>query len=123
MHRWVQAAGTAAGVVLKRLDQAARTLVLVGYLDEIFFRGRPVLVGVEPGSMVWFLGTKAADRKGSTWSAALQRWIALGYVVSDAGTGLQAGIDQVQQHRRQTEGVRWRGAWTSFTRSRRRTGS
>ena len=55
--------------------------------------------------MVWFLGTKAADRKGSTWSAALQPWVAHGYVVSDAGTGLQAGIDQVQQHRRQTEGV------------------
>ena len=105
VHRWVQAAGTAAGVVLKRLDQAARTLVLVGCLDEIFFRRRPVLVGVEPRSMVWFLGTKAADRKGSTWSAALQPWMALGYVVSDAGTGLQAGIDQVQQHRRQTDGV------------------
>jgi hypothetical protein len=105
VHRWVQAAGTAAGVVLKRLDQAARTLVLVGCLDEIFFRRRPVLVGVEPQSMVWFLGTKAADRKGSTWSAALQPWTALGYVISDAGTGLQAGIDQVQQHRRQTDGA------------------
>jgi hypothetical protein len=103
VHRWVQAAGTAAGVVLKRLDQAARTLVLVGCLDEIFFRRRPVLVGVEPQSMVWFLATKALDRKGSTWSAALQPWTALGYVISDAGTGLKAGIDQVQEHRRQTD--------------------
>jgi hypothetical protein len=87
------------------LDQAARTLVLVGCLDEIFFRRRPVLVGVEPQSMVWFLATKAADRKGSTWSAALQPWTALGYVISDAGTGLQAGIDQIRQHRLQTDGV------------------
>ena len=101
VHRWVQA----AGVVLKRLDQAAKTLVLVGCLDEIFFRRRPVLVGVEPQSMVWFLATKALDRKGSTWSAALRPWTALGYVISDAGTGLQAGIDQVQQHRRQTDGA------------------
>jgi tetratricopeptide (TPR) repeat protein len=105
VHRWVQAAGIAAGAVLKRLDHAAKTLVLVGCLDEIFFHGRPVLVGVEPHSMVWFLGTKALDRKGSTWFAALQPWTALGYVVSDAGTGLQAGIDQTQRHRLQTDGV------------------
>jgi hypothetical protein len=105
VHRWVQAAGTAAGAVLKRLDQAARTSVLVGCLDEIFFHRRPVLVGVEPQSMVWFLATKAADRKGSTWSAALQPWTALGYVISDAGTGLQAGIDQMNRHRQQTDGA------------------
>jgi ribosomal protein L18E len=105
VHRWVQAAGIAARAVLKRLDHAAKTLVLVGCLDEIFFHGRPVLVGVEPHSMVWFLGIKALDRKGSTWFAALQPWTALGYVVSDAGTGLQAGIDQTQQHGLQTEGV------------------
>jgi hypothetical protein len=105
VHRWVQAAGTAAGAVLKRLDRAAKSLVLVGCLDEIFFYRRPVLVGVEPTSMVWFLGTKAADRQGSTWFSALQPWTALRYVVSDAGTGLQAGIDQMQGHRRQTDGV------------------
>ncbi len=105
VHRWVQAAGIAAGVVLKRLDGAAQTLVLVGCLDEIFFRRRPVLVGVEPHSMVWFLGTKALDRKGSTWSAALRPWTALGYVISDAGTGLQAGIDRSQQYRVETGGV------------------
>ena len=39
------------------------TLVLVGCLDEIFFHGRPVLVGVEPQSMVWFLGKKADNRQ------------------------------------------------------------
>src|SRR5271163_315754 len=105
VHRWVQAASAAAGIVLKRLDRAAKTLVLVGCLDEIFFHRRPVLVGVEPHSMVWFLGTKAADRKGSTWLAAVQPWTALDYVISDAGTGLKAGIDQLQEHRRQTEGV------------------
>jgi hypothetical protein len=105
VHRWLQAAGTAAGAVLERLDHAAKTLILAGCLDEIFFRGRPVLVGVEPQSMVWFLGTKAEDRKGSTWSAALQPWTALRYVVSDAGRGLQAGIDLMQQHRRQTDGA------------------
>jgi hypothetical protein len=48
VHRWVQAAGMAAGAVLKRLGHSARTLGLVGCLDEILFHRRPVLVGVEP---------------------------------------------------------------------------
>jgi hypothetical protein len=105
VHRWVQAAATAAGAVLKRLDLSAKTLVLVGCLDEIFFHRRPVLVGVEPTSMVWFLGTKAENCQGSTWWVALQPWNALRYLVSDAGTGLQAGIAQMQEHRRQTDQV------------------
>ena len=105
VHRWVQAAGTAAGVVLKRLDGCCRVLVLVGCLDEIFFHRRPVLVGVEPHSMVWFLGTKAANRKGSTWFGELRPWTALRYVTSDAGKGLQSGIAQMQQHRRDADRV------------------
>jgi hypothetical protein len=105
VHRWGQAAAKAAGTVLKRLDHAAQTLVLVGCLDEIFFHRRPVLVGVEPTSMVWFLGTKAANCQGSTWFDALQPWTALHYVVSDAGTGLQAGIAQTQEQRRQAKAV------------------
>jgi hypothetical protein len=105
VHRWVQAAAQAAAAVLKRLDQAAKTWVVVGCLDEIFFHRQPVLVGVEPTSMVWFLGTKAENRRGSTWAEALRPWPALQYVISDAGTGLQAGIAQMQQDRRQSEQV------------------
>jgi hypothetical protein len=105
VHRWVQAAGKAAGEVLKQVDYSCKTLVLVGCLDEIFFHGRPVLVGVEPRSMVWFLGKKAGNCQGSTWFEELQPWTSLDYVVSDAGTGLQAGINQMQQHRRETEQV------------------
>ena len=99
VHRWIQAAGQAAGRILKHLDARCQALVLVGCLDEIFFHRRPVLVGVEPTSLVWFLGQKADDRTGVTWSKALQNWTALQYVVADAGTGLQAGIAAVQQQR------------------------
>ncbi len=99
VHRWIQAAGQAAGRVLKHLDAQCKALVLVGCLDEIFFHRRPVLVGVEPASMVWFLGQKADDRTGATWAKALHDWAALEYVVADAGTGLQAGIAAVQQER------------------------
>jgi hypothetical protein len=105
VHRWGQAAAQAAGAVLKRLDHLAKALVVVGCLDEIFFRRRPVLVGVEPTSMVWFLGKKAENYQGSTWFAALQPWTALRYVASDAGSGLQVGILQMQEHRRQTGAV------------------
>src|SRR3954470_9736637 len=99
LHRWIQLAGLAAGQVLKLLDARCRALVLVGCLDEIFFHGRPILVGVEPASMTWFLGRKADDRTGATWAKALRDWGALSYVTADAGTGLQAGIATVQQER------------------------
>jgi hypothetical protein len=101
LHRWIQAAGRAAGRVLKVLDARCRVLVLVGCLDEIFFHGRPVLVGVEPASMTWFLGQKAHDHSGATWAQFLRPWSALSFVTADAGTGLQAGITTVQQERQE----------------------
>ena len=105
IHRWAQAADAAAGVVLKRLDRACQTLVLVGCLDEIFFRRQPVLVGIEPMSMVWFLGKKVASHNGLTWFAELQPWTSLSYVTSDAGAGLKAGIARMQKLRDQTNQV------------------
>jgi hypothetical protein len=101
LHRWIKAAGLAAGRVLRFLDARCQALVLVGCLDEIFFHGRPVLVGVEPASMTWFLGQKSNDRSGATWAKALRDWPALSYVTADAGTGLQAGIAAVQQERQE----------------------
>jgi hypothetical protein len=102
LHRWIKAAALAAGRVLKILDARCRAVVLVGCLDEIFFHGRPVLMGVEPASMAWFLGQKADDRSGATWANVLRDWDALEYVTADAGSGLQAGIATVQEERRET---------------------
>ena len=101
LHRWIQLAGLAAGQVLKLLDARCRALVLVGCLDEIFFHGRPILVGVEPASMTWFLGRKADDRTGATWAEALRDWDALSFVAADAGKGLQAGIAAVRRERQE----------------------
>ncbi len=105
IHRWVQAAGTAATRVLGQLDQSCRDLVLTGCLDEIFFNGRSVLVGVEPHSMVWFLGKKAENHQASTWFTELRPWNSLQYITADAGSGLQGGIAQLQQNRRATNQV------------------
>jgi hypothetical protein len=99
VHRGIEHAARMASRVLKVLDAQCKALVLVGCLDEIFFHGRPILVGVEPASMVWFLGQKAPDRSGATWAQALRVWPALSFVTADAGTGLQAGIATVQQER------------------------
>ena len=100
LHRWAQAAATAAGRILKQLDRSCQAFVLVGCLDEIFFHRRPVLVGVEPHSMVWFVGKKADNCQGATWFGELKPWSSLRSVVCDAGSGLQAGIAQFQQDHR-----------------------
>ncbi len=105
IHRWAQAAGDAAGVVLKELDHACSEFVQVGCLDEIFFHRQPVLVGVEPHSMVWFLGKEAENYQGSTWFRELQPWIWLRFVTSDAGGGLRVGLAQLQQYQRATNRV------------------
>jgi hypothetical protein len=105
VHRWLQAAATAAGAVLKRLDGCCIGLVLVGCLDEVFFHRKPVLVGVEAKCLIWFPVKKADNHQGSTWFAELGSWTSLGYVACDAGVGLQAGIARVQQHRLDTNPV------------------
>src|SRR5262249_38061956 len=107
VHRWVRAAATAAGKALERLDHSCRPLVLVGCLDEIFFHRRPVLVGVEPHSMVWFVGRRVDDCRGATWFRELKPWGALGAVIGDAGSGLQAGVAALRRARQEdpTEAV------------------
>ncbi len=89
----------AAGRVLDGLDQACRALVVTGCFDEIFFHGKPVLVGVEPHSMAWVLAEHAADRSGSTWTKALQGFDALEPAVVDGGRGLQRGLVDFQKQR------------------------
>lgn len=88
----MKACAEAAGRVLHGLDQACRNRVVTGCFDEIFFRGKPVLVGVEPHSMAWVLGKHAADRSGATWNEALEGFDALEQAVVDGGSGLQRGL-------------------------------
>jgi len=95
----VKACAEMAGGVLDRLNQACRALVVTGCFDEIFFHGKPVLVGVEPHSMAWVLGEHAADRSGSTWTKAVQGFDALEQAVVDGGRGLQRGLVDFQKQR------------------------
>jgi hypothetical protein len=96
----VKESAKTASHVLERLDHACRGLVITGCFDEIFFHGKPVLVGVEPHSMAWVLGTHAADRSASTWTGALQGFDALEQAVVDGGRGMQRGLADFQAQRK-----------------------
>ena len=99
LGRWVQAAARRAGAVLAVLDRACRGLVHCLCLDEIFFRRRPVLMGIEPHSLAWLLGTRAADRTGATWAQALAAWPQVQDVAADGGSGLALGLTRAARQR------------------------
>jgi hypothetical protein len=102
LGRWVNHQARRASRLLQVLDKACGTLVLTLCLDEIFFRRKPVLMGVEPQSMAWVLGQRAADRSGETWAKALQSWPLLEDAAVDGGTGLERGL-KLEAARRQQE--------------------
>jgi hypothetical protein len=101
--RWLVAAFLLATPVLRVLDKHTRPLVRQFCPDEIFFHGKPTLVGVEPVSMAVLLCLKAKDRSGDTWLQALQPLSNLEHATADAGTGLQAGLAKLQEQRRQAK--------------------
>jgi hypothetical protein len=99
LGRWVQAAAQRAGAVLTVLDRACRGLVRCLCLDEIFLHRQPVLMGIEPHSLAWLLGTRAADRTGATWAQALASWPQVQDVAVDGGSGLALGLKLTAQQR------------------------
>ncbi len=100
VERWGLAAEAAAGRVLKRLDERCKGLVTTACLDETFFHGRPVFVGVEPQSMTLILADKGDRLDRTAWLQKLVGWDALRYVVSDAGTVLQSALGWLAARRR-----------------------
>jgi hypothetical protein len=101
LGRWVAAAGRRAGQLLAVLDAACRPLLSCLCLDEIFCRRRPVLMAVQPHSLAWVLGARAADRSGPTWARALAAWPALTDVAVDGGSGLARGLELTAAARRE----------------------
>lgn len=101
LGRWVNQAARRAGRLLAVLDGAARTLVLCLCIDEIFFRRKPVLMGIEPHSRAWVLGQRTADRTGVTWAKALAPWPQVRDVAADGGSGLALGLELEIERRRE----------------------
>ncbi len=101
LGRWVQHSARQAGRLLAVLDAACRPLVLCLCLDEIFFRRKPVLMAIEPHSLAWVVGRRAADRSGPTWAQALAAWPAVTEVAADGGTGLERGVEFARRARQE----------------------
>jgi hypothetical protein len=99
LGRWVQQHARQAGQVLAALDPPTQAAAKDLCADEIFFHGKPVLMGVEPRSMALLLCRRAADRTGPTWHQALRPFAGLEYAACDQGKGLLAGLKLLAQGR------------------------
>jgi hypothetical protein len=72
--RWVRHSQRQSHRILDVLDRACQRLVLVVCLDEIFFHRDPILMGVEPISLVWLAGHRGPDRSGESWCEVMKQW-------------------------------------------------
>ena len=101
LDRWLAALAARARQVLTCLDRACQPVVETLCLDEIFCHRLPILMAVEPYSLAWLLGQRGPDRSGATWQQALAAWPQVQYVATDNGSGLQHGLEAIQQQRQQ----------------------
>src|SRR4029450_2222990 len=83
--RWVQHAAVQAGRILEVLDRRCQARVLALCLDEIFFHREPILMGIEPDSLVWVAGQRGPDRSGGGWRQGRGNLPCLGDVVAGGG--------------------------------------
>lgn len=97
--RWVQQASAQAGRILEVLDRACQARVLALCLDEIFFHREPILMGIEPKSLVWVAGQRGPDRSGESWCEVIKKWPSLEHVIADGGTGLERGVKLANEAR------------------------
>lgn len=78
-------------------EQQQLSRVGIGAHDEIFQTGQPVLVGVDVASTYCYLLSQEEQRDGVTWGVRLLELHAQGFapqaIISDSGSGLQAGHD------------------------------
>jgi len=97
--RWVQQAAVQAGRILAVLDRACPARVLAMCLDEIFLHREPIVMGIEPDSLVWVAGQRGPDRSGESWRQVMEHWPCLEHVIADGGTGLERGVKLANEAR------------------------
>jgi len=80
--------------------ESGMTLAVVFASDEVFSKGRPLLITVDPISSAILHLELGKDRKGSTWAAHWEELIAAGLhpilLTSDGGTGLNKGRQSLE---------------------------
>jgi hypothetical protein len=101
LGRFTCQAGQRAAALLAVLDEQSRLGVRQAAGDEIFVGRQPILMVVEPNSMCWQSGRLAERRDGATWAEELEKLPALEQFTRDGGTGLEKGLQQVNEKRRQ----------------------
>jgi hypothetical protein len=57
-------------------------------------------MAVEPHSMTWVAGQRGPDRTGESWGQGLAHWPCVTRVVTDAGKGLERGVQRAREVRR-----------------------
>jgi hypothetical protein len=105
LGRWVRQHARKAAEVLAVLGRHTRPAAVGLCADEIFSRGTPALVGVEPRGMALLLCRRAEDRTGATRHGALAPFTGLEYVACDQGKGPLAGLKALGQDRHQAGGA------------------
>jgi hypothetical protein len=101
LGRCTQAAAQRSAALLEVLDEHTRTRVQQAAADEIFVRGQPVLMVVEPDSLCWVSGRRVPHRDGVPWAQEFARLPALTQVTKDGGSGLAKGLALANAQRQQ----------------------
>jgi hypothetical protein len=102
LGRQTHAAGKKAGPLLAVIDEIARPKVREAAADEIYVKD-PVLMVVEPESLYWLSGHLSAAVSGEAWEREFARLPNLEQVMRDGGTGLQKGIERVNEQRQEKQ--------------------
>ena len=101
LGRMTQAAGQRCAAALAVLDGPSRARARQVAPDEIFVGPRPILMTVEQESLCWLGGRLAPRRDGEQWACEFRQLPALEQVTRDAGTGLEKGLQRLNQERRE----------------------
>ena len=90
INEQINCAGTAALAIMHRRE--VREALREAALDEIFSHHKPILMLVEPQTLMAVAPTPADNRQGETWKGVLTRYPNLELAVSDQGSGLLKGV-------------------------------
>jgi hypothetical protein len=103
LGRYTADSAQRAGQLLDILDPLSRDRVTQVCADEIFVGRQPILMMVEPDSLCWVGGRLAERRDGANWAQEFTHLPKLERLLRDAGSGLQKGLELVNEQRQQQE--------------------
>jgi hypothetical protein len=93
-----QASQPASGL-LAVCDRLCQRFVLLLCLEEIFCHREPIVRAVEPHSLAWVAGQRGPARSGASGCHLLAAWPRVERVITEAGTGLDRGVQLVNAPR------------------------